>query len=54
MTPKKTDVTAICSKCSGIMTISMIEPLPMEPDFMQHTFVCASCGDVAKFKFKKG
>jgi hypothetical protein len=54
MAPKKTDATTPCSKCAGTMTINMIEPLPMEPDFMQHTFVCGSCGEVAKFKFRKG
>ena len=54
MTPKKTDATTPCNKCAGTMTINMIEPLPMEPNFMQHTFVCGSCGEVAKFKFRKG
>jgi hypothetical protein len=54
MKPQKTDATAPCEKCDGVMTINMIEPLPAEPDFMQHTFVCSSCGDIAKFKFRKG
>jgi hypothetical protein len=42
------------AKCGGVTAISMMEPLPMEPDFMQRTFVCASCGEIAKFKFKRG
>ncbi len=51
--PAKTDATTPCSKCGGIMKITMVEPLPDEPPMMQHTFVCGACGEIAKFKFAK-
>ena len=54
MTLRKTDATAKCPACNGVMKITMIEPLPAEPDMMQHTFVCEARAHVAKFKFKKG
>jgi hypothetical protein len=34
------------------MKIKMVEPLPEEPDMMQHTFVC-TCGETASFKYPK-
>ena len=50
--PQKTDATTPC-KCGGTMKISMIEPLPMEPDKMQHSYTCAQCGEVERYKFLK-
>jgi len=54
VTLRKTDATAKCPACGGVMKITMIEPLPAEPNMMQHTFVCEACAHVAKFKFPKG
>jgi hypothetical protein len=51
--PAKTDATTLCPKCSGVMKITMVEPLPDEPKLMQHTFVCGGCKDMAQFKFEK-
>lgn len=50
--PAKTDATTPC-QCGAVMKITMVEPLPLEPAFMQHTFVCSECGNIAKFKFPK-
>jgi hypothetical protein len=49
--PLKTDSTTPC-ECGGTMKIKMVEPLPEEPDMMQHTFVC-TCGETASFKYPK-
>ena len=35
------------------MNITMVEPLHDDPLRMQHTYVCASCGRIATFKFFK-
>ena len=49
--PLKTDSTTPC-QCRATMKIKTVEPLPDEPDLMQHTFACA-CGETASFKFPK-
>ena len=49
--PLKTDTKTPC-QCGGTMTIKMVEPLPDEPNMMQHTFAC-TCGAIASFKFPK-
>jgi hypothetical protein len=50
--PKKSDATTPCP-CGDVMRISLVEPLPLEPTMMQHTFVCGAWGNLASFKFLK-
>ncbi len=50
----KTDAKTPCEKCHGTMKLVKIEPLFVEPDMMQHTFVCENCSHQAAFKFGKG
>ena len=49
----KTDTTASCPSCGGIMRIATVERIPEDEDRMLHRFNCG-CGHEATFKFLKG
>ena len=51
--PGKNDAKTACPECGAELTIARIEPLPAEPDMMQHTFMGRDCGHIATFKFPK-
>jgi len=51
MGPAKIDTTTP-SIYGRVMIITMVEPLPAEPDMMLHTFKCP-CGELTNSKFPK-
>jgi hypothetical protein len=51
--PSKFEATTPCT-CGVIMRLTMVEPLPLEPNKMQHSFICPMCGTFKQFKYLKG
>lgn len=51
--PAKTDITAICPECAGVMNITLVERVSDEPRMMKHDFTCETCLATASFKFPK-
>jgi len=51
--PTKTDITAICPECAGVMNITSVERFPGASRMMEHGFTCETCLATASFKFPK-
>lgn len=51
-TPTRTDAYVACV-CGGTMGIVTVEPIPSEPGFMRHSYLCQTCGKTATFDVAK-